>query len=249
MSVSPAESSSYWNPFNGHGYIKEDQFSAYTLLHEVSHKWEFDHCRGETGMAWQLAKHGTTHQTRENTSYVPCLESFADFSAVKMLQEISGGKLKNFIQSAPCDKADHPFSREYLGGALSEQERNLANLDYTERGWYDLYSILTFAYLDRIDVDRFFVDVNGEHRDYAFLSLFSDLSDFQLGYSFKDVLSIFLTKPSKGIDGFLHTRDMNFRDFLDRAGKILPGFDADKIARTKSLLNPAPKAATTAAGR
>lgn len=251
MSISPSASSSYCNPATGHVYIKEDQFNAYTLLHELSHKLEYDHCTGEISMAWQLAKHGSTHQARENTTYVPFMESFADFAAVKMLQEMSGGTLKNFVQAAPYDRPDHPFSRSYIGGNLSSQERNLANLDYTERGWYGLFSVLTFAYLDRIDVDRYFTDVNGEDRDYAFLSLFSALSDLRLGYSFKEVLSVFLTKPSAGIDSPLRTQEMNFRDFLNRAGKILPGLDADTIKRVKGLLNPAPRttAAMASAGR
>jgi hypothetical protein len=77
--------------------------------------------------------------------------------------------------------------------------------------------MFTFAYPDRIDVDRFFTDVNGADTRYAFLSLFSDLSDLQLGYSFKDVLSIFLTKPSKNIGALLDTQEMNYGDFSERA--------------------------------
>lgn len=247
MSISPSASSSYSNPATGHVYIKEDQFNAYTLLHELSHKWEYDHCSGEIGMAWQLAKHGTTHQARENTTYVPFMESFADFAAVKMLQEMSGGALKNFVQAAPYDWPDHPFHRGFIGGNLSSQERNLANLDYTERGWYGLFSVLIFAYLDRIDVDRYFTDVNGEDRDYAFVSLFSPLTDLRLGFSFKEVLSVFLTKPSAGIDKVLKTQEMNFRDFLDRAGRVLSGLDADTIRLVKGLLNPVAKAAAATA--
>ncbi|MEZ5286000.1 MAG: hypothetical protein R2712_14560 [Vicinamibacterales bacterium] len=137
MSISPAASSSYTNPAQGHVYIKEDQFNAYTLLHELAHKWEFDHCTGEMGMVWQLAKHGTTHNPRESTTYVPFLESFGDFWAMKVLQGISNGALKNFIQAAPYDRPDHPFHRDYIGGNLASRKRAepLATLDYTERGW------------------------------------------------------------------------------------------------------------------
>jgi uncharacterized protein YndB with AHSA1/START domain len=241
MSLSGSNWSSYWNPLNGHGYIKQDQFDAYTLLHELVHKWEYDHSTGENGMAWQLVKHQSTHQSRENTTFVPFLESFADWAAVKMLQAISDGKVTNFLQAARSSRPDHPFSREHIGGNLSEQERSLANLDYTERGWYGLFNVLTFPWLDRIDVDRFFTDTQGEDRRFAFLSLFSPISDLRLGYTFKDVLSVFLTAPAKGIDNVLSTREMNFRDFLDRAGAILPGFDADKIKGVKSLLNPRPR--------
>jgi hypothetical protein len=238
MSIAPGASSSYWNPLDGKGHIKEDQFNTYTLLHELMHKLEYDHCTGETGMAWQLVKHGSTHQSRENTTYVPFLESFADWAAVKVLQQISDGAVENFLQVPRYSRPDHPFSREYIGGNLSDQERNLANLDFTERGWYGLFTVLTFPWLNRIDVDRSFTDTEGEHPEYAFLSLFSAISDLQLGYTFKDVLSVFLTKPSRNIDAFLGTDEMNFRDFLNRAGKILPDFDSDKIQGVKSLLNP-----------
>lgn len=246
MSISPAASSSYWNPIDGRGHIKEDQFNAYTLLHELTHQWEYDHCTGENGMAWQLVKHGSTHQQRENTTFVPFLESFADFAAVKMLQEISGGSLKNFLQAAPYLKPDQPFSREHIGGALEPEERNLANLDYTERGWYGLFTVLTFAYLDRVDVDRFFTDVDGEHRDYAFVSLFAPVHDLKLGFSFKDVLSLFLAKPSADIDKVITTQEMNYRAFLDRADRILPGMDAAKVKAVKALLNPKAEAAAAA---
>jgi len=44
------------------------------------HQWAYDHSTGEDAMAWQLLKHGTTHQARENTTYVPFHEGFAEWS-------------------------------------------------------------------------------------------------------------------------------------------------------------------------
>ena len=93
----------------------------------------------------------------------------------------------------------------------------------------------------------FFTDTEGNHPDYAFLSLFSALSDLKTGYSFKELLSVFLRKPSANVNELLSTNEMNFNGFLDRAGKILPGFDADKIRGVKQLLNPVAIAARTAA--
>lgn len=248
MSISPKVSASYWNPINHHGYIKEDHFNAYTLLHEVAHQWEYDHATGEILMAWQLAKHGSTHQSRENTTYVPFLECFADFWAVKMLQAMSGGTLRNFIQSAPYEKPDQPFARTYIGGLLASQERNLANLDYTERGWYGLFTVLTYPYLDRVDVDRYFTDTEGEHREYAFVSLFSDVSDLQVGLTFKEVLSIFLRQSGAGLGELLKTYEMNFDSFLARADKILAKLTPAKVGQIKAMLDPKAPAATAAAG-
>lgn len=246
MSISPKVSSSYWNPITHHGYIKDSQFNAYTLLHEVGHQWEYDHCTGESAMAWQLAKHGDTHQARENTTYVPFLESFADLFAVKMLQEMSGGTVKNFLQAAPSAYPDQPFSRTYIGGALGAQERNLANLDYTERGWYGLFAALLYPYLDRVDVDRYWTDTKGENRDYAFVSLFTPVSDLKIGLTFKELLSVFLRNSGAGISDLLKTSEMNYSAFLDRADRILSKLDASRIGKLKALLNPkAPAPAAT----
>jgi hypothetical protein len=67
------------------------------------------------------------------------------------------------------------------------------------------------------------------------------------GYSFKQLLSVFLKKPSASVNALLSTNEMNFGDFLNRAGKILPDLDADKIRGVKQLLNPVATAARTAA--
>lgn len=251
MSISPDASSSYCNPFTSHVYIKESQFNAYTLLHELAHKWEYDHCTGETGMAWQLAKHGDTHQRRENTTYVPFMESFADCWATHTIRAISGGTLKNFLQAAPYRRPDHPFSRAFIGGNLDAGERNLANLDYTERGWIGLFSALTYPYLNRVDVDRPFTDVDGEDADYAFVSLFTPVSSLQVGMSFKDLLSVFLTHPGKDVDAVLRTSEMNFRDFLARAARVVDRLSTEEVTAVKRMLNPSPKTEATpaAAGR
>jgi len=61
----------------------------------------------------------------------------------------------------------------------------------------------------------------------------------RLGYSFKDVLSIYLKDPGKGVDDYMDTGDMNFRTYLARANKVLPGFGSDDVRRVKMYLNPA----------
>jgi hypothetical protein len=60
----------------------------------------------------------------------------------------------------------------------------------------------------------------------------------RLGYDFKDVLNIYHKDPGKGVDDYMGTGDMNFRTFLARANKVLPGFDTQDVRRVKMYLNP-----------
>jgi hypothetical protein len=62
--------------------------------------------------------------------------------------------------------------------------------------------------------------------------------DVRLDYSLKDVLSIFLQYPGKGIDGYMKKDDLDFFHFLARAGAILPGFEQDKVKMVKTCLDP-----------
>ncbi len=232
-----ANTASYCNPVNDTCYIKEGDFHSRTLIHEFSHRWAFERSTGEVNMAWQLAKHGTTHQTRENTTFVPFHEAFAEWSAYKILKEITGNKAAQFKEDIVWKYPDVPLNRAYVGAALGPSERTLANVDFTERGWHSLFNILTFPFLDRVDFNRPLTAVDPE---YAFVILFSKVScpEVRLGYSLKDLLSIFLQHPAKGIDDYLKKDELDFFHFLARAGAILPGFEREKIKLVKTCLDP-----------
>jgi hypothetical protein len=219
-------------------YIDENEFNSNTLIHELMHIWEYERFTGEDSMAWQAAKHGDTHQVRENTTYVPGLEAFAEWSTYKILHEITDGEVFNFERYV-YKYPDIPLTRKYLGEALSESERVLANVDYTERGWHSLLNILTIPYLDRIDFNKPLTEDEDDDM-YAFVILFSTVScpDKRLGYSLKDMLSIFLKYPAKGINAYMNKDDMNFHGFLGRAGAILPGFESEQISQVRVYLSP-----------
>ena len=118
-----AASSSYSNPVNRAVYIKEGQFTSRTLIHEFMHQWDYDHSTGEDAMAWQLAKHGSTHQARENTTFVPFREAFADWVAHRLLIEITGGEVRNFIEDVAWKYPELPLARTYVGAALADSEQ------------------------------------------------------------------------------------------------------------------------------
>jgi len=233
---------SYANPLNNNLYIDEHWFDSNTLIHELMHVWVYERSTGEDSMVWQAIKHGHTHQDRENTTLVAFQEGFTEWSTYKILKEITDGKVTQF-DSYLYKYPDHPLTRNYIGEALGNDERVLANVDYTERGWHSLFNILTFPYLDRVDFNKplTVIGTSGKvetHEKFAFVSLFTSCADKRLGYTLKDILGVFLKYPTKGITAYMGTRDMNFRNFLDRAGAILAGFEKEKIKQVKLYLSP-----------
>lgn len=227
-----SSSSSYTNPLNNHVYIKQGQFNSNTLMHELMHKWLYEHSTGEDNMAWQLIKHGDTHQDRENTTYVPFQEGFAEWSTYKLLQEITSGKVGNFDRGSSFDKPDLPLNRNYIGEHFAASERLLANMDYSERGWHSLLNILTYKALGSVDFNLPVNDMYAKRSDKI------RCPEAKLGYSFKDVLSIFMKSQSQGVDKYMSTKDMNFSGYLDRASSMLAGLGTEKIKQIKSYLDP-----------
>ncbi len=144
---------SYANPLNGTVYIKEGQLHARTLLHEFFHTWMYERTTGEDTMAWQLLKHGTVHACREATTLVPFNEAFAEFAAYRMLKLLSDGSLTKFIEDNSQSNPVMPFSRNHLGSPLAPCERNLDNIDYTEDGWYGLFTLLMYDAMRMLDVN------------------------------------------------------------------------------------------------
>jgi len=234
---------SYANPLNHNLLIDKNQFDSSTIIHELFHLYLYERSQGEVGMAWQAIKHGDTHQERENTTFVPHQEGFAEWASYKVLREISGGKLDNFMENVLYDHPHNPLSRSYIGEPLGKSGQSVANVDYTEPGWHSLFNILTYPYLDRVDFNQPFgaIDDDGKFKTweaFAFVNLFKSCSEMRLGYSFKDVLGIYLKDPGKGVDDYMSTGDMNFRTFLARARKTLPGFGSEDVRRVKMYLNP-----------
>ena len=192
--------------------------------------------RGRHGLAARRSTAPPT-QTRENTTFVPFREAFADWAAHRVLKEITGGKLLNFKEDVAWKYPDLPLSRSYVGAALAASERKLANVDFTERGWHSLFNILTLPYLDRCDFNRTLTE---QDTQFAFYALFTSKScpEVRLAYTLKEVLSVWLKYPGKGIDSFMGNGDLDFFHFLGRAGAILPGLEQEKIKMVKTCLDP-----------
>lgn len=225
-----ASAASYANPLNDNIYIKESHFNASTTIHELMHIWTYHHCTGEDAIVGQLLKHGSTHQPRENTTFVPFLEGFAEWSSYKVLEAITNGKLDNFIQNSSFSKPHAPLNRKYISDVFNPSEKSLANMDYSERGWHSLFNILTASDLGKADFN---------HTSGHFVGIKStDCTQSRINLSFKKFLSIFLKHPSKGYPGYLDRGEMDFRKFLKRADAILSALNSTKVKQIKSYLDP-----------
>jgi hypothetical protein len=228
-----ASSASYSNPVNGTVYIKGDEFHARTIIHELMHQWAYDRTRGEDGMAWQLAKHGTTHAARENTTFVPFHEAFADWAPYELLRRISNHALTTFQEDNSDSIPGRPYSRAYLGAALGPSERNLDNVDYTERGWRSLFTLLTWDTVDTLDFD-----VSGRYADDSGQPDFA-CRGLRTGLTFKQVLEAINTHSNiPGADRPWRNHELNVDDFLARAQRVHEQLTDAAVAGIKECLDP-----------
>ncbi len=228
---------SYANPVNNHIYIanKWDSTSKFkgstnTLIHELMHIWSYQHSKGEDAMTWQAAKHGSTHQDRENTTFVPFQEAFAEWSSYRVLRAITDKKLKKFDDNNSFNYPHRPLSRKYIGEHFSRSERKLANMDYSERGWHSLFNLLTTT-----DYQLENMDFNGSGK-YAELT--KNIVTSEGAKTYLKVLKVFLAHPKANVSKALSKNEMNFYAFLKRAEKILDDVDDDRVSLIKTCLNP-----------
>ncbi|MGB7448520.1 MAG: hypothetical protein WA892_05280 [Ornithinimicrobium sp.] len=228
-----AGSNSYSNPVNGTVYIKQGEFAARTIIHELMHQWAYDRTKGEDGMAWQLAKHQTTHAPRENTTFVPFHEAFADWAPYELLRRISDHAMLTFAEDNSDDIPGRPYSRAHLGEVLGSTERSLDNVDYTERGWRSLFTLLTWDTVDTLDfdLDGEFARDSGQP-DFGCRSL-------RTGLTFKQVLEAINIHPDiPGADTKWRNRELNFDDFLARAQRVHEQLTDVAVAGIKECLDP-----------
>ena len=228
---------SYANPANNHIYIankwdssKKFKGSTNTLIHELMHIWSYQHSKGEDAMTWQAAKHGSTHQDRESTTFVPFQEAFAEWSSYRVLRAITDKKLKKFDDNNSFKYPHRPLSRKYISENFSRSERKLANMDYSERGWHSLFNLLTTS-----DYLLENMDFNGSGK-YAELT--KNIVTSEGAKVYLKVFKVFLAHPKSNVSKALSKKEMNFYSFLKRAEKILDNVDDEKISLIKTCLNP-----------
>lgn len=213
----------YANPANHAIYIKEGWLNVATLLHELMHIWSYERIRGEISMAWQLLKHKDTHQTRENTTYVPFMEGFADYGAIKLLKEITNGKIMRYNNST--SKPHVPASRRTIRNIVD----HIDNVHYTEVGWISLFNMLTYKRLGKCNFNSPTTKAG---------TAVAPCKQATIGISFKQLLSTFLTNGSLGVDKYISTGEMTMNTYLDRVNRLLSDVDDKDIESIKIYLDP-----------
>lgn len=234
-----AASASYSNPLNGHIYIKDGEFHSRTMIHELMHQVVYDRTTGEDGMAWQLVKHGTTHAVREATTFVPFHEAVADWSAYEVLRRISNGTMTTFAEDNSQSNPQLPHTRAHLGAALGDSERFLANVDFTERGWHSLFTLLVHPRMHRFDFNQPMDDTTPHYALERRGLVAGSCTELSPDLTFRKVLAILNTHDDiPGADRRLGNDDLNFDDFLERARRVHDQVTSEIVATVKSCLDP-----------
>ncbi len=209
--VGDAEAS-YANPITKHIYIHKDastdHFSADTLLHELGHRWIYDHMSGENCLTEGLLLNGSTHGLVND----PCIahgEGGAEFWKEEMKQEL--------FNETPA----LPLSRIALKG------RGATNLGLVERlddGWQSVFAILTTAEIHKYDFNT-----SGSR-----VALSSSVPSGCLSPTngFRKVLKVFNEDASKGFPSKLSRKETTLSAFLSRAAGILDHFGTSRVSDT-----------------
>src|SRR5690606_28315330 len=116
---------------------KKDHFNAPSVAHELMHLWAYQHSKGEMGLAWQLLLHGSTHDGRQNRTWVAFHEAFAEWAGNLLYSEIYDRPATIYGDvdahtGTTLDNRAVPFSRRFL---RERGIRWLADLDHFEYGW------------------------------------------------------------------------------------------------------------------
>jgi hypothetical protein len=205
--------SSYCDPANKVIFIikntQVDQFDIDAILHELMHVWAYQHSKGEMGLAWQLAVHGSTHTGRQEKTFVAFHEAFAEWASNRLTEKLFQATSQVY---GTYDDLGIPFTRAHL---QSIGITSLSELDHYEEGWMSIFNMLFAKRLHRFDF-------NGADRYPA--DIFPPPLKKQCDPPFLDIqhiLRVFNPQPQRGYKDYLRKEEMNLDSFLKRACDVL----------------------------
>ncbi len=217
--ISDNVEASYTNPATGIIHLLEnsrnDHFNAPSLAHEFMHAWAFQHSKGELGLAWQLLLHGTTHDGRQDKTWVAFHEGFAEWASNRLYTEIYNRPATIYgdedkATDTTLDNRAVPFSRRFLRDA---GVKSLTDLDHYEYGWIAIFTSIVSSDLDRLDPDT-----DDTWARFPGLRTWSagalETRGSSVGMS--EVLAAFDAAPAKGYPDAMTTKDMNRVAFWKR---------------------------------
>ena len=221
---------SYVNPTTKIIYIvknsQKDHLSKSTLLHELGHRWAYDHVSGEICLTESLLLDGSTHGLVSD----PCVafhEGFAEFFKNKMGSGIFG------------DAPHLPYNRAVLKNMYAPPFDlfidNIAEMQRFDEGMTSVFHILTthdLASYDFLDANTAMNTVQDEFVEYKGPTpLCTDIS-----LSFADVLAV--------VDGMTRS-EMTIGTLLDRVEAFFPTINTVYRGLLQNLADPASTAQPT----
>lgn len=216
---------SYANPTTKKIYIvknsQRDNFTVPTLLHELGHRYFYDHMSGEICLTETLLLKGATHGLVDDHC-AAFSEGVAEYWK-DMMREALFGKSEVL-----------PFSRHHL--ASGGQGTPLTNLSLMQRhddGWLSVFHTIT---LDKIHKYDFGTSTSGSTRVTEKPSSPFGCDSPSIGL--KEVLKVFNEASDAGFPKKLLRNETTISAFLARVNGILGTFSQDHEDLYKDLVNP-----------
>lgn len=231
--VSDTREASYCNPTTKVIYIfksndgTDDHFSVDALLHELGHKWAYDHTSGEICLTETLLINGDTHGL-VGDSCVAFHEGWAAYFADEMERAIVGGDKKL------------PYSRPKLNAGIDGTPLTSESLmQRHDMGWWSVFHTLSTALLHKYE---FGTASSGTPSPKIAAKTLLPINCSSPDISFKEVMSVFLSGGtytqllSRGettIEGFLERAAGRLSDLSDAQGETI-----EKLVDPSSTVQP-----------
>jgi len=201
-----------------------------TLLHELMHIWAYQHCTGEMSIAWQLIKHGSTHEGLQAESFTAFHEGFAEWCSNRVYSALFVSEKEPSKIYGELSDTGEPFNRKTL---LDKGVLTVLEAERSEYAWISLFNMLCQWDLFRYTLNS---NVAGDiHSNNDYVPKNTEHCSSPKAF-FEDVLKVFKAAPDKGFPKILDKKEMNMDSFLKRFCAIVPGFSAADVGKYKILI-------------
>jgi hypothetical protein len=219
----------YADPLNDVVFLiqnsQRDNFNLETIIHELMHLWTYQHCSGESGLAWQLIIHGSTHTGRQSKTWTAFHEAWAEFAKTELHRQMFGAGATIYGGS---QYQRQPLSRSFL---KNQGVRTLADMDNFEWGWMSAFNLLVYNRVTELDMNT------GD--GYATPTLTPVMAK-QADVAFADLLGVFLPHGAGAFRTEMTSDQMTLPMYLNRLSTSIPDrFTAKHVSAYLAILDPA----------
>lgn len=221
---------SYASPINDTVFLiqnsQTDDFDLQIIMHELMHLHTYQHSSGETGLAWQLFLHGSTHNGRQSKTWTSFHEAWGEFAKNELYRQMFGqGATIYGVVSAER----RPYTRSELKGSGIP---NISELDHFEDGWMSVFNLLVCNKVCELDM-------NGTDM-FAKPTLTPSPLCRQAQISFADLLRVFQPHGTGAYHTEMPLSHMELTSFLNRLSASMPSeFTSGRRDAYLAILDPA----------